>query len=114
MTNTHFDKVTSTAKEVDSRWSNRDVVRFHYFNPNGAYKIHQKAYHHLMDAVDNVNIMGGALFAYGGDYHIKKMSNLVSKKRVSPFNATYHAEQLLELAQKIYEFLERNGISIKD
>lgn len=106
-----FDTITRKATVTARSWSNRDIVRFHYFNPNGAYARFRAAYARLIEAVDNVHVMGGALLAYSGDYHSDELGGLVDRRRVSRFDATYHAEKLVELAAKIDAFLNAKGVT---
>ena len=106
-----FDRITQTATTPAATWSNRDVLRFHYFNPNGAYARFMRSYDRLLAAVDNVHVMGGALLAYSGDYHTDAMQELIHRKRVRSFDATYHANRLEELAAKIDAFLEGKRVA---
>jgi len=104
-----FETVTRTATEVGKSWTNVEINQFHYFNPNGAVAIYNAAFNKLIKAVDNVNVMGGALLAYSGDYHYDKLAANVHNKRLSNFKATYYAEKLVEQAAKIEAFLEEKG-----
>jgi hypothetical protein len=61
-----YDLITKTAKEVDPKWTNGEVVRFHYFNENGLCAAKRKIDDEITIAVDEGRARSGAHIAYGG------------------------------------------------
>lgn len=72
------------AKEISSKWTNRDVIWFHYFNPNGLYAAKKSVNDRISALVDAGLCKSGALIAHGGlnTFHTDWLSRLVSNKRV--------------------------------
>ena len=105
MTNSisNYDRVTKTAT-TDKGMCNRDVVRFHYFNPNGAVQKKYAMDNVLAQYVDANIIPSGWHIAYGtfNDFHVKSLQNLLDKKRVRNFDASYHAERLFKEINETY------------
>jgi hypothetical protein len=80
-----FEVISNLATEVKSSWSNKDVVCFHYFNPNGliaAKKITDEKINALVDAG---KAKSGAIIAYGSlnDFYYAELRALFNKKAVN-------------------------------
>ena len=81
-----YQFVTERATETQPSWTNKDCIRFHYFNPNGVYA-QKKATDKLIDAlVDEGKAKGGAIIAYGSlNYHnTEHLAAMLRYKRVKP------------------------------
>lgn len=78
-----FEAIKS-ATEVNNKWTNREVIWFHYFNPNGLYAAKKSINDKISALVDAGVCKPGAIIAYGGLYtfHTDRLSDLVTKKRV--------------------------------
>ena len=78
-----FETIKS-ATEVNNKWTNREVIWFHYFNPNGLYATKKSINEKITALVDAGVCKSGAIMAHGGlnTFHTDWLSNLVSKKRV--------------------------------
>lgn len=78
-----FEAIKS-ATEVNNKWTNREVIWFHYFNPNGLYAAKKSINDKITALVDAGVCKPGAIIAYGGlnTFHTDWLSNLVSNKRV--------------------------------
>ena len=73
-----------TAKEINNKWTNREVIWFHYINPNGLYAAKKSVNDRVSALVDAGLCKSGALLAHGGlnTFHTDWLSRLVSLKRV--------------------------------
>lgn len=73
-----------SATEVNNKWTNREVICFHYFNPNGLYAAKKSINDKITELVDAGLCKSGALIAHGGlnTFHTDWLSKLVSNKRV--------------------------------
>lgn len=91
-----FDLVTETATKCLDSWSNKDKVRFHYFNPNGVMAKRRVSDDRVRNMVDSGFAKSGALLAYGSlnSYHTEKLATLLQKQRVTNFEAEYYVRQI--------------------
>lgn len=83
MTN-RFEYISKTAAAPTASWSNREVVAFHYFNPNGLWA-EKKAVDALIDAAVEAGLCkSGSIIAYGGlnYFYTDQLMKLFDKKRV--------------------------------
>lgn len=73
-----------TATEINNKWTNREVMWFHYLNPNGLYAAKKAINEKITALVDAGVCKSGAILAHGGlnTFHTDWLSKLVSKKRV--------------------------------
>lgn len=73
-----------TAKEINNKWTNREVIWFHFVNPNGLYAAKKAIDAKITEMVDAGVCKSGAHIAYGSfnNFHTEWLMNLVSKKRV--------------------------------
>lgn len=125
MTNSvaNYDKVTKTATS-DKGLCNRDRVRFHYFNPNGAVQKKYAMDNCLATFVDAGVINSGWHIAHGtfNDYHVKAIVAELDKRRVRSFNINYPVERILQeidetyskLGEVILNIRGKNGRRIED
>ena len=72
------------ATEVSNKWTNREVIWFHYTNPNGLYAAKQSINDKISTLVDAGACNPGAFIAYGTLNSIDTdwLSRLASNKRV--------------------------------
>lgn len=73
-----------TEKEINNKWTNREVVWFHFVNPNGLYAAKKAIDAKITELVDAGVCKSGAHIAYGSlnSFHTDLLMDLVSKKRV--------------------------------
>lgn len=79
----NWETITSIAAEPSAEWSNTDIARFHYFNPNGLYAKKKRLDDRIRDGVNSGKYKFGAHIAYGSlnDYATNKMIKLATQKR---------------------------------
>ena len=102
-----YEYITTTATATKTSWSNVELIRFHYFNPNGlvAEKIELDA---QIDAlVAQGKCKTGAVIAYGSlDYFYRdELRKLISKKRVSNIEAACAVQGLAERNEYARKFI---------
>jgi hypothetical protein len=80
-----FEYVSQTATEPNPSWSNSNVAKFHYFNPNGLYAAKKASDAKVDELVEAGLAKSGAIIAYGGlnSFNTNLLSNLATAKRVS-------------------------------
>jgi len=73
------------ATKTEEKWSNRDVVSFHYFNQFGLIAIKNRLDEKISKLVDEGKANSGAILAYGtfNDYYYSELRKLSQKRRVS-------------------------------
>jgi hypothetical protein len=102
-----YEYITETAKETKSSWSNADLVRFHYFNPNGliAEKIALDA--KINELVDQGKCKSGAVIAYGSldDFYREELRKLFNKKRVANIDVAVVVRGLAERNEYARKFI---------
>jgi len=93
---TRFEYIANTATDCKPSWSNKDKIRFHYFNPHGIMEKRRASDDRIRDLVDRGFAKTGALLAYGSlnSYHTDKLMDLVNKSRVTDFEARYYVQQI--------------------
>ena len=81
-----WDQVMETATQPGKNWSNKNIARFHYFNPNGLFEQWRAMTNTIGDYVKYGSIFSGWNLVYGNfdDTYIKELIDLaVDRKRVS-------------------------------
>ena len=93
---TRFEYIANTATDCKPSWSNKDKIRFHYFNPHGIMAKRRASDDRIRDLVDRGFAKTGALLAYGSlcNYHTSKLLDLALKGRVSHHEAHYYVKQI--------------------
>ena len=73
-----------TATEPCRSWSNTELAKFHYFNPNGLYAAKKASDAKIDELVDAGLAKSGAIIAYGGlnYFYTNMLTNLATAKRV--------------------------------
>ena len=81
----NWETITSIAAEPSAEWSNTDIARFHYFNPNGLYSKKKAINARITEAVDMGKCRSGAIIAHGSlnDYTTNKIIKLATQRRCS-------------------------------
>jgi len=92
------DVIFHTAAAPDRAWSNRDLLMFHAFNPNGLYAQKRSNDNRVSALVDAGKAKSGALIAYGvfDQYLYDRMQELLALKRLpsAPLRAWIHAVEI--------------------
>lgn len=80
-----YKLVAETAIEVGDTWSNRDIIRFHYFNSNGLIDQKRKNDRRISTLVSSGVVPSGWSVAYGtfADFEENLIIKLSRKKTVS-------------------------------
>ena len=80
-----WEEVSKTATEPDlKRWTNSDIAKFHYFNPNGIAAKKRTMDECISQAHKDGRCLSGAIIAYGSFNHfsLDKLSHLAMLKKV--------------------------------
>jgi hypothetical protein len=106
-----FDAITQAATEINRNWSNREILRFHMFNPNGLCKVKSAMDERVSNAVDAGLAMSGALIAYGtfNDFSVKLFRSMFDMKRVNGRKLRVAIEMMKDDLRRTENFL--NGIN---
>ena len=80
----NFEHIMQTATEPSRSWSNSELAKFHYFNPNGLYAAKKASDVRIDELVEAGLAKSGAIIAYGGlsYFNTNLLSNLATSKRV--------------------------------
>ena len=80
-----YEYITQTATKVSRSWTNKQKVRFHYFNPNGLYAQKKALDDVIWSLVESGKAKSGAAIAYGSanSYRADQIRNLFNKSRVT-------------------------------
>ncbi|MGR8917996.1 MAG: hypothetical protein ACU85V_00135 [Gammaproteobacteria bacterium] len=80
-----FTFIAEQATEVGSDWTNKEIVAFHYFNPNGLVARKRRVDDQIRDLVDAGAVPSGWHLAYGSlaSYSRDRMIELWDLKRVN-------------------------------
>ena len=100
-----FDYISKKAKAPAKSWSNLNKLRFHFFNPNGAYQKWRDMCDTLTQYVDNDLLNSGYLFAYGSLSRIdESITALIdsNKTRISDVDLWLAVKWLTEYTDKGY------------
>lgn len=79
-----FETITKTATSVSHSWTNKEVVMFHYFNPNGLIAAKRIVDDQISQLVDSGKAKSGAIIAYGSlnFFNYDNLAKLLNKKAV--------------------------------
>jgi hypothetical protein len=77
-----IDHIMRTATQPARSWSLRNLVRFHYFNPNGLYAQKIDVNRRVGLAVDRGIVKSGAILAYGtfNSFYSDRLTSLAQHK----------------------------------
>lgn len=95
------------AEKIGRGWSGRDVVAFHYFNPNGLVAKKRAGDDKISKLHDAGKCRGGALIAYGSfdDFYVKRISELVGKRRIGRVELLVAVEGLKKNIERQAKFI---------
>lgn len=101
-----WETITSAATP-SADWSNTDIARFHYFNPNGLYAKKKATDDRIEEGVDIGKYKFGAHIAYGSlnNYATKEMMKLATQKRCSRIQLAVAISMLEDDILKAEKFL---------
>ena len=107
-----FEAIKS-ATEVNNKWTNREVIWFHYFNPNGLYAAKKSINDKISALVDAGVCKPGAIIAYGtlNTFHTNWLSNLVTKKRVKTSDMRGVLSGLRFAIEMAEEFIAKSSVT---
>lgn len=105
-----YDFVTKEATDRSQCRTHKERLQFDYFNPNGAWQQHMAMVNLAHEAVKAELIAGGALIAYGADYHYKDLVRLAMRNcSCSAFESTYHGDKIREATEKLRAHMISKG-----
>lgn len=102
-----WESITNTATETSAKWTNSEVAKFHYFNPNGLYAAKKAVDERISEAVDAGKCASGAIIAYGifNDYTTKQLIEYAMMKRVKWIPLSVTLSMLERDIRRAEEFL---------
>lgn len=102
-----YTEITETALAVKSDWSNKAVMQFHYFNPNGLWAAKMRINEQMNELVHQGRCELGALFAYGAlnDYAADKIADLAMKKRVGRIESKVAIKMMMDDIAEAEKFI---------
>lgn len=102
-----FDYVTREATAPGKRWSNRDIIRFHAFNPHGLVAQKDALDAEVRAAVDAGRCKSGAILAHGtfDSFTRDRLMELVGMRRVGGTKARVAVRMLAERNESARAFL---------
>jgi hypothetical protein len=102
-----YEYITKTATAPKANWANRDLVRFHYFNPNGLVAKKIELDKQISALVDQGKCKTGAIIAYGSldFFHRDELYKLLSKSKVNTIQASCIVRGLAERNQYARDFI---------
>lgn len=102
-----FEFVSSVAAKPSRSWTHREVLYFHYFNPNGLYAQKKAVDVEIDKLVEEGLAKFGAIVAYGSldSYHLNQLRNLVDKKRVGCIELSVALDGLRSRIKTAKEFV---------
>jgi hypothetical protein len=103
-----FEYIMQTATEPSRSWSNAELAKFHYFNPNGLYAAKKASDVRIDELVDAGLAKSGAIIAYGGlsYFNTNLLSNLATAKRVGRIDLLVTLEGIERDIKTATEFIE--------
>ena len=103
-----FEMITKLATEADAKWSNKEKVLFHYFNPNGMLAKKRATDELINAAVDAGKAKTGAIIAYGSMNHFNedRLYQMLDLKRVDRIKLKVVLEMLASDIKAATKFLE--------
>lgn len=101
-------EIITTATEPSAKWSNIEVAKFHYLNPNGLYWKKMAIDDRISDSVAAGKATVDAFWAYGSfqDYSVNKLANIAMQKRVHRIQLGVVLDGLKEDIERAESFLE--------
>jgi hypothetical protein len=103
-----WNYLTKEATKVARSWTYREMVAFHYFNPNGLISRKATNDRKIDELCENKMCANGAIMAYGGlaYFETQNLTDLWSqKKRVSRVDYWVAVEMLREKCEKQEKFI---------
>ena len=102
-----FSYIIDEATAASNSWSNVQIVKFHYFNPNGLYAKWRAMTKTISDFVDAGVIPSGWLLAYGSfsDYSANHLAELNDYKRINGTKLSVVLESLRDDIERGYNKL---------
>jgi hypothetical protein len=103
----NFEYITQTATAPKTTWSGRELVRFHYFNPNGVMAAKLALDKEISKLVNDGKCNTGAIIAYGSlnYFYVDKLRDLLDMKRVNGMEAYLVIKCLEEGNKTAREFI---------
>ena len=97
-----WKQLTETATEIGKYWTNREIVQFHYFNPNGLYARKHRNNTKITQLVDKGMVPSGWHIAYGtfDDYWCNNLVELHGKRKVNSTKLSVCLKLLEENCEK--------------
>ena len=80
-----YEYLTQTATQVSRSWTNKQKIKFHYFNPNGLYAKKAALNAVIWSLVEEGKCKTGAVIAYGSGntFNQDQLLALYKKQRVT-------------------------------
>lgn len=103
-----WNYITKEATKVARSWTYREMVAFHYFNPNGLISRKSANDRKIDELVEKKMTPTGAIMAYGGlaYFETRNLTELwATKKRVSYVSYTVAVDMLREKCEKQEKFI---------
>ena len=102
-----YNKITKTATTVAKSWTNREIVMFHYFNPNGLTAAKAVTDKQIDALVDAGLAKSGAIMAYGflNHFHTDRLHKLFDKKAVNGIDLQITLEGICRDIETAKEFI---------
>ena len=103
----NFEYITQTAPAPKTTRSGRELVRFHYFSPNGVMAAKLALEKEINKRVDDGKCKTGAIIAYGSlnYFYVDRLRGLLDMKRVNGMEAYLVIKSLEEGNKKAKEFI---------
>ena len=76
-----IEHILETETEIRNDFTAKEVVCFHYFNPNGLYAKAKELENQIMEMVKAKTVQPGWLIAYDFRFNYKEMLNLFQLKK---------------------------------
>jgi hypothetical protein len=104
-----FKYYTEQAKNTDGL-NLKEIVSFHYFNPNGVHQIKLELDKKINKLVDEGKAKSGSIIAYGtfDTFYEKDLYRLLKKKRPNRIEVNVCVESFKERNQNAEKFIEEN------
>ncbi len=104
-----FDYITETATKPARHWTNKDCLRFEYFNPNGVVARKRAVEEKISQLVDEGKAKTGALYAYGSldnDYSYDKMQKMLGQKKVKRIDLYVAVSMMNDSINRAQKFID--------
>lgn len=102
-----YNKITKTAATVAKSWTNREIVMFHYFNPNGLTAAKAVTDKQIDALVDAGLAKSGAIMAHGflNHFYTDRLQKLFDKKAVNGIDLQVTLNGIRRDIEKANEFI---------